>query len=113
MNYRIEATQRDGRWMARARREDNGDPFGIECTGATESDAIARLTAWLEWQREHAAALEALQRAEQIYHRAIAGSAFVSATEGPSAVEIQKEALATVESARVTLDEIRARKPEQ
>ena len=113
MNYRIEARERDGQWIALARRDDTGDPFGIECAGATEAAAIARLTAWLDWQREHAAALEALQQAEQAYHRTIAGSAFLSASEGPSAVEIQKESLEAVEVARVRLDEIRARKPEQ
>ena len=67
--------------------------------------------AWIAWQAEHAAALEALQRAERAYHRTIAGSAFASPTEGPSPVEMQKEALDAVESARVRLDEIRARKP--
>jgi hypothetical protein len=112
MTYQIEATERDGKWMARARRADNGDPFGIECSGATEAEATMRMTAWLEWQRDHAAALDELQQAEQAYHRAIAGSAFASGTEGPSAVEIQKESLAALESARVRLDEIRARKPE-
>lgn len=113
MNYRIEARERDGQWIAYARREDTGDPFGMEFGGATEADAIARLTAWLDWQRDHAAALGALQQAEQAYHRTIAGSAFLSASEGPSAVEIQKESLEAVETARVRLDEIRARKPEQ
>jgi hypothetical protein len=67
---------------------------------------------WLEWQREHAAALEALQQAQRAYHRTIAGSAFASPTEGPSAVELQKESLDAVEAARVRLDEIRQRKPE-
>jgi hypothetical protein len=67
---------------------------------------------WLEWQREHAAALEALQQAQRAYHRTIAGSAFASPTEGPSPVEMQKESLAAVEAARVRLDEIRARQPE-
>ncbi len=67
---------------------------------------------WLEWQREHAAALEALQQAQRAYHRTIAGSAFASPTEGPSAVEMQKESLDAVEAARVRLDEIRARQPE-
>ena len=113
MSYRIEARERDGQWIASARRDDTGDPFGIECAAATEADAVARLTAWLEWQREHAAALEALQKAEQAYHRTIAGSAFLSASEGPSAVEIQKDSLDAVEAARVRLDEVRARKPEQ
>ena len=112
MNYRIEARERDGQWVAQARREGTGDPFGIECAAATQADAIARLTAWLDWQRDHAAALDALQQAEQAYHRTIAGSAFLSAIEGPSAVEIQKESLEAVEAARVRLDEIRARKPE-
>ena len=68
--------------------------------------------AWLAWQREHAAALEALQQAQRAYHRTIAGSAFASAAEGPSAAEIQKESLDAVEAARVRLDEVRARKPE-
>ena len=67
---------------------------------------------WQAWQREHTAALEALQQAQRAYHRTIAGSAFASATEGPSATEIQKESLDAVEAARVRLDEIRARRPD-
>ena len=67
---------------------------------------------WLEWQREHAAALEALQQAQRAYHRTIAGSAFASPTEGPSAIELQKESLEALEAARVRLDEIRSRQPE-
>ena len=110
--YDVFATERDGQWIARARHPDTGDPFGIECAGATEADAIARLRSWLEWQAEHGAALETLQQAEHAYHRTIAGSAFVSPTEGPTAVELQKESLEAVEAARVRLDEIRARKPE-
>jgi hypothetical protein len=66
---------------------------------------------WLEWQREHAAALEALQQAQRAYHRTIAGSAFASPTEGPSPIEMQKESLDAVEAARVRLDEIRGRRP--
>jgi hypothetical protein len=110
--YRLVCVERDDRWAARAERDDTGDPFGIECVAETESEAIARLTRWLEWQAEHTAALDALQRAERAYHRTIAGSAFASATEGPSAVEMQKESLEVVEAARVRLDEVRARKPE-
>jgi hypothetical protein len=68
---------------------------------------------WREWQREHAAALESLQQAQRAYHRTIAGSAFASPTEGPSAIELQKESLDAVEAARVRLDEIRVRKPEE
>jgi hypothetical protein len=112
VNHIIKTTQRDGQWIAFAERSDNGDRFGIECGGATEADAKARLQRWLEWQAEHAAALEELQRAERAYHRSIAGSAFASATEGPSGLEIQKESLDAVEAARTKLDEIRARRPD-
>lgn len=110
--YRLLTTERDGRWTAQAQRDDTGDPFGIECAGDSEQEATARLTGWLEWQIEHTAALEDLQRAERAYHRTIAGSAFASPTEGPSALEMQKESLDAVESARLRLDEIRGRKPE-
>jgi hypothetical protein len=110
--YRILCAERDGQWTARAEREDTGDPFGIECIGATEAESVARLTRWLEWQAEHTAALAALQDAERAYHRTIAGSAFVSPSEGPSGIEMQKESLEAVEAARVRLDHIRAQKPE-
>ena len=110
--YRLICVERGGQWLAHAERVSTGDPFGIECSGATKADAVARLTRWLEWQSEHAAALDALQRAEHDYHRTIAGSAFASPTEGPSAIELQKESLDEVEAARVRLDEVRARRPE-
>jgi hypothetical protein len=110
--YRLVSVERDGQWLAHAERQDNGDPFGVEWSGANEEDALTRLTQWLTWQGEHAAALEALQRAERAYHRTIAGSAFASPTEGPSAIELQKESLDEVEAARVRLDEVRARRPE-
>jgi hypothetical protein len=111
VRYRIACVQRDGQWIAHAERSDNGDRFGIECAGATEAEAFARMRAWLEWQREHTDALEALQIAERAYHRTIAGSAFAGPTEGPSPVEMQKDSLEAVEAARIRLDEIRARKP--
>jgi hypothetical protein len=110
--YRLVATEREGQWSARAEREDTGGAFGIESTGATEAEAVDRLSRWLEWQNEHAAALEALQFAERAYHRTIAGSAFVSDVEGPTAVELQQESLDALEAARVRLDEVRARRPE-
>jgi hypothetical protein len=110
--YRLVSVHRDGQWYAHAEREDNGDPFGAEWSGANKEAAEARLTRWLDWQNEHAAALEALQQAERAYHRTIAGSAFASATEGPSALEMQKESLDAVEAARLRLDEVRARRPE-
>ena len=109
---RIVATERGGQWIARAEDEETGRPFGIECAGATERDAVDRMSRWIEWQREHADALEALQTAERAYHRTIAGSAFANPTEGPSALELQKESLGAVEAARVRLDEVRARKPD-
>ena len=91
MNYRIVTLERDGQWIARAERVDTGDRFGIECAGASEAAAAARLTRWLQWQSEHTAALEELQRAERAYHRTIAGSAFANPLEGPTATELQKE----------------------
>ena len=108
--YRLLCDERDGRWLARANREDTGDPFGIECVGASEADAIGCLTRWLEWQEAHAQALDALQAAERAYHRTIADSAFANPTDGATATELQKESLATVDAARVQLDEIRARR---
>ena len=110
--YRLTATERDGQWIAHAEREDTGKPFGIECAGPTGDDAIGRLTAWLGWQSEHAAALDSLQTAERAYHRTVAGSAFANPSEGPTALELQKESLDAVEAARVRLDEVRAQKPE-
>jgi len=109
---KVLCAERDGRWVAHAVREDTGDPFGIECVGATEQEATERLTRWLEWQRDHAAALDELQQAERAYHRTISGSAFANPTEGPTAVEMQRDSLAAVESARIRLDDVRARKPE-
>jgi hypothetical protein len=112
VSHIIKTAERGGQWVAFAERRDNGDRFGIECTGATELEATERLERWLAWQAEHASALENLQQAERAYHRSIAGSAFASVTEGPSAVEIQKESLDAVEAARVKLDEVRARRPD-
>jgi hypothetical protein len=112
VRYRLVAGERDGQWIAHAEREDTGKPFGIECAGPTSDDAVGRLTAWLTWQSEHTAALEALQTAERAYHRTVAGSAFANPGEGPTALELQKESLDAVEAARIRLDEVRARKPE-
>ena len=110
--FRLVAVRRDTEWVAHAERPDSGDRFGIECAGADEDMAMNRLAAWLTWQQEHADALGALQQAESAYHRTIAGSAFANPTEGPTAIELQRESLDAVEEARVRLDEVRARKPE-
>ena len=112
MSYRIVCVERDGQWIAHAERPETGDPFGVEYAGSTKDEATARLADWLSWQTEHTAALDALQQAERAYHRTIAGSAFASPTEGPSAIEMQKESLDALERARVRLDEVRARRPE-
>jgi hypothetical protein len=110
--YRIVAIERDGTWHAHAEEVAVGTRFGAEYTAPSETEAIERVARWIDWQYEHAAALAALQSAERAYHRTIAGSAFVSPVEGPSALELQKESLQEVEAARVRLDEIRAGKPE-
>jgi hypothetical protein len=112
VSYRISATERDGQWIARAHDEETGDPFGVEYSGPTEAAAVERLECWLDWQREHTVALEALQQAERAYHRTIAASAFLSASEDRSPIELQKDSLEAVEAARVRLDEVRGRKPE-
>jgi hypothetical protein len=109
--YRIVAVERGGEWTARAELVATGEPFGIECEAGTEIAAIERLARWLTWQHEHASALEALQESERVYHRTIAGSAFANPSEGPTAIELQKEAFKKVEAARVRLDEIRASRP--
>jgi hypothetical protein len=116
VKFRLTAVGRDGQWVAYAERENAGGRFGVECTGTSAQNALERLERWLEWQHEHAAALEALQQAERAYHRTI-GSAFASPENstnpggGPSAAEMQQESLSAVDAARVWLDGVRARQP--
>jgi hypothetical protein len=110
--YRLVATERDGQWFARAERLDTARPFGLETSGPTEAVAISRLTEWLAWQHEHAAALEALQAAERAYHRTVAASSFVNPGQGTEVMELREKALDAVEAFRLRLDEIRARQPQ-
>ena len=110
--YKIRTQQRDGEWLAQAEDADSGNRFGVECSAPAEAAAVQKMGRWLEWQAEHAAALQALQTAERAFHRTLAGSAFVSPTEGPSALEMQKESLDKVEAARFRLDEVRSRQPQ-
>lgn len=110
--YRIVTSGSGSEWVARAERAESGERFGVECAGPTEQAAIERMSAWLTWQYEHASALDALQQAERDYHRTIAGSAFANPTEGPTPIELQREALDAVEAARLRLDEVRGRRPE-
>jgi hypothetical protein len=111
VSYRIVANEREGQWLAHAERAETGDRFGIECAGASEEEAETRLSRWLEWQHEHTVALQALQDAERTYHRSIAGGAFAALDEGSDATDMRNESLASVQSARARLDEIRAARP--
>jgi hypothetical protein len=110
--FRLQAVERGGTWIATAERIESGARFGIECAGASESEALARLAAWLTWQYEHALALAELQHAERDYHRTIAGSAFATSADAVSPIEMQKDGLNAVAAARARLDDIRVRKPE-
>jgi len=67
--------------------------------------------AWAEWQREHAAALAALQEAQRAYHRVAVNSMQSTVGSQQSAVGSRERALEALEAARVRLDEIRARMP--
>jgi len=109
MDYRIIAVERGGEWQARAERVDTGDQFGVDCRGATEAEAIARMTAWLAWQQAHVDALHALQDAERAYHRFVAVRAFAGPADA-QAMEGQ-DSLATLDAARQVLDAVRARRP--
>jgi hypothetical protein len=111
VRYRAVVAREPERWLAHAERIDTGERFGAECSGASEADAVDRLARWLTWQHEHASALEALQQAERSYHRSVAGSAFVSPVEGPTAIELQQESLDQLKAARERLDEVRGREP--
>jgi len=84
----------------------------MECAGATELEAVDPCGPLARLAKRTFNALEALQQAERAYHRTIAGSAFANPSEGPTAIELQKESLEQVEAARTRLDEIRTRRPE-
>jgi hypothetical protein len=68
--------------------------------------------AFAVWQREHAAALAELQDAQRAYHRAVATTAFQGAADEPSAEEMRRASLETLDAARIKLDEVRARRPD-
>jgi hypothetical protein len=72
--------------------------------------------AWTEWQREHEQALAALQAAQHAYHRTVANGAFAGAADGPTVAEnaeMQHGSLEALEAARVHLDEVRGRRPDE
>src|SRR5262245_39785594 len=110
--YRIRTVQSGPDWMASAESVDTGDRFGPAEPAPTEHGAAERVERGLQWQYEHASALEALQPAESAYDRTIAGSAFANPAEEPSAIELQKESLEQLEAARLRLDEVRERRPQ-
>ena len=106
--FTLVTTSRNGQWTAHAVRTDNGDRYGIDVTASSEEDATSRLARWLQWQHDHTAALDTLQRAENAYHRAVANAAFSSAD---AQVADAKPARADLNAARGVLDDVRARRP--
>lgn len=110
--FDIRTSSRGGRSQAHAVRLDTGDRFGPDFVAAAEHEARAAVTRWLEWQHEHEVALGALQDAERIYHRAVAGHAFGTREEMDARLLARRDALTRVEAARTRLDEVRARRPE-
>ena len=112
VSYQIAAFEQEGLWIARATRDDTGQRFGIESSGRTEREAVDRLRLWLDWQRDHTAALDALQNAERSYHRLLANRAFTGPSPDAAAAAERQRSLDALEAARVTLDRIRARRPE-
>ena len=109
--YRLSVSAHAGRWVSSAARADTGERFGVECAGATETEALDRLVRWLRWQSDHTAALLVLQESEREYHRAVAGSAFTASALDQNIVEQRRTFLAQVDAARRRLDEVRASRP--
>lgn len=112
-SFTLHVVSRDETCVAYARRVTNGDRFGIECAGRSETEAIERMTRWLEWQHEHAAALESLRSAEQAYHRTVAGTAFTASPGVEDDATERRDRLDRMELARAELDEVRSRNPDR
>lgn len=109
--FSLTITEHHHRWTVHASRGDTGDRFGPAFTAPTEASAVAALTAWIEWQSEHASALEVLQHAERAYHRSVTAGAFGSPDDEPAAREGRTVALRALDRARLQLDAVRARQP--
>ncbi len=103
----LEVREQGGQWTVEPRHAGSGTPAGPPVVAPTAEDATARAMRWLEWQQEHAGALERLQDAERTYHRLVTGNAFGSAELS----ELQRDALQQLEQARQTLDAVRLRQP--
>ena len=110
--FDIRVSRRDGRSIAYAVRPETGDRFGADFAGTSDDEAVASLTRWLDWQDDHAAALEALQEAERAYHRAVASHMLAGEADRSAAGQQRSECLERVVSARERLDAIRVRRPE-
>lgn len=109
LGFRVHLAEDEGVWVATARRLDNGDSFGPPVPGDCAEEATETLARWLEWQRNHVAALAALQHAEARYHR-LTVEQFASATDVP-AREALRSALTEVDERRRQLDIIRDERP--
>ncbi len=59
---------------------------------------------WIAWQRDHTDALQALQDAQRVYHRAASERAFAAADE--TVARQARQALQLVDLARRCLDEV-------
>jgi hypothetical protein len=109
--YDLTTTELNGRFTAYAVRGDLRERFGVEASGASEAEALDKLSRWLQWQYEHTQALAALQQAERAYHRAMGDAAFAIARD-LHAPDGSKASLEAVDAARVVLDELRAQRPQ-
>lgn len=109
--YRLTVVRDHDRWRATAERLNTGERYGPDFQGPSEDEARRLAAAWLCWQHEHSAALEALRQAERAYHRAVAGSAFGPPADLPSGAEAQRDSLDAVDAARRRLDALRGRRP--
>lgn len=110
--FRVEVTSGAGGWTARARCLESGDLFGPPLTAASAEAASARLSRWLQWQHDHAHAMQLLQEAERAYHRLVADRAFAALPDDTVTQSARRAALNDVETARRFLDAIRATRPE-
>jgi hypothetical protein len=108
LGFEIVVYEDGGVFTAWARRVTNGDPFGPRFTADSEGEAHRRLAAWVEWQRDHSAALATLQSAEGVYHR-LAVQTFAGEAAGHR--DGIQAALAVMDEARQALDAVRGRQP--
>ena len=51
--YDLTTTELNGRFTAYAVRGDLRERFGVEASGASEAEALDKLSRWLQWQYEH------------------------------------------------------------